>query len=264
MYRKIAIVVTLFLALPGAIALEHTIDQRTAAAPEYDNFAVSGPLTGMQGAAERAVLAELLSTTLCPNCPRAEHTLSDLCETGEYPFHFVTLVIDRQPVVSQVAVKRARWLSAAYIPMLYLDGGYTVEGAVDRYGAAINFLAQRDSHDVGIDVATEWLGNAKISITVTVTDHEASNYLGHLQVYVTEIASRWHDSDGVSIPHALLDYALNTYVFIPAGETYSKTTTFDGTMHRNPNGDTYADIAPENIHIVASVAHLQPHLQKNP
>jgi len=208
------------------------------------------------------VLAEMLSTTWCPNCPRAEHAISDLYETGEYPFHFVTLVIDSDPVVNPVAVKRARWLSAAYIPMLYLDGGYKVADNVNAYGAAINEVAQRDVHELEMDINALWAGNAEIAITVSITNRESSTYVGHLRVYVTEIVSRWNDEDGDPIPYALLDFALNKYVSIPAGETYTETATFDGK--EDHAGNTYGDIDMENIQIVGSVAHWMPHLQKNP
>jgi len=208
------------------------------------------------------VLAEILSTTWCPNCPTAEESIDELYLTGEYPFHYVSLVIDSQPVVNSVAAKRARWLSAAYIPMLYLDGGYDVSDRVTNYGTDINAAAQRDVHKLDMDLSAVWMGNTEIQITASITNMESSNYFGHLRVYVTEIESRWNDEDGNPIPYALLDFAFNKYVSIPAGETYVETTTFIGSDDHS--GNTYEDISLENIQVVGSISHWMPHLQKNP
>jgi len=212
--------------------------------------------------ATHTVLAEMLATTWCPNCPAAEESVDELYQTGEYPFHYVTLVIDSQPVVNPVAAKRARWLSAAYIPMLYLDGGYDVADRVNNYGADINAVAQRDVYELDMELAATWMGNAEIQITVSITNKESSNYFGHLRVYVTEIVSRWNGEDGNPIPYALLDFAFNKYVSISAGETYVETTTFDGSADHS--GNTYEDILFENIQVVGSISHWMPHLQKNP
>jgi hypothetical protein len=208
------------------------------------------------------VLAEMVVTTWCPICPAGATAIDELYQTGEYPFHYVSLVIDSQPVLNPVAARRARWFSAAYIPTLYLDGGYEVADRQNNYGAEINEVAQREVYDLNMDLSAVWLGNAKIQVTVTIANQESQDYFGHLRVYVTEIESRWSDEDGIPIPYAHLDFAFNKYVSIPTGESYTETTIFDGNLDHS--GNTYEDISPDNIQVVGSISHWMPHLQKNP
>lgn len=243
----------------GDYTLEVYAEDRNGAASDTATMTVSMPLVfGPGTTSSHTVLAEYGTTTWCPSCPPASQELYKLYSQEELPFHYVTLVYDQNPIAN----KRGQWLSDSYIPMLYLDGGYEVVDSTFAYDSSIQQVAGREAKPVSINVAASWQGNAKIEITTSITNEGTSTYIGHVRVYVTEITSRWNDVSGSPYHYALLDYALNTYVSIPAGETYEETTVFDGAaQHGN---QTYGDITPDNIQVVASTAHWLPHLQKNP
>jgi len=219
---------------------------------------VTMPLTHPKSMNTHTVLAEMGSTTWCPNCPAADERIEELYSSGNYPFYYVTLVYD----ANKVAQTRGGWLSDSYIPMLYLDGGYKVSDNPSMYGQEIMSTSQREVNPLSMNISAEWKGDAKIDITISITNEGSKSYFGHLRVYVTEIVSRWDNQKGEPFHYALLDYAFNKYVSIPAGETYEETTTWDGATDHN--GNTYGDITPDNIMVIGGISHWMPHLEKNP
>ena len=220
---------------------------------------VSMPLTHSKNINTHTVLAEMGSTTWCPSCPPADEKIEELYESGEYPFYYVSLVYDTNTVAQ---TRGSLWLRDAYIPMLYLDGGYEVVDDPNMYGSYITEVSQRDANPISMNVSAVWQGDAKIEVTVSATNEGSQSYMGHLRVYVTEIVSRWVNQRGDPFHYAFLDYAFNKYVSIPAGETYEETTTWDGT--EDHGGETFGDITPDNIMVIGSISHWMPHLEKNP
>ena len=219
---------------------------------------VTMPLVKPKSMNTHTVLAEMGSTTWCPSCPPADEQIEALYSSGNYPFYYVTLVYD----TNKVAQTRGGWLRDSYIPMLYLDGGYKVADNPTMYGQDILSVSQREVNPLSMNISAEWKGDAKIDITVSITNEGTKSYFGHLRVYVTEVVSRWNNQKGEPFRYALLDYAFNKYVSIPAGGTYEETTTWDGTADHN--GNTYGDITPDNIMVIGGIAHWMPHLEKNP
>jgi len=204
------------------------------------------------------VLAEMGSTSWCPNCPRADERITEIFSSGLSPFYYVTLVYD----LNTIAAKRGRQLSDSYIPMLYLDGGYQVVDSTTGYSSAITTLANRDVHPLKIELTAEWKGNADIEVTVNVINEGTGSYLGHLRVYMTEITSRWNNQEGEPYHYGFLDYAFDRYIRLPEGGTYMDTTAWSGSSDHG--GQTYGDITPDNIMVIGAVSHWLPHLQENP
>ncbi len=207
----------------------------------------------------REVFAELGAVSWCPHCPRASEALQNL--SSEIDFCYVTLVYDK----SQIASFRGSWLRDAYVPMLYIDGGYEVvdynPGTVyNDYKNALENAGERDVRDVEIEINAKWLGDAEIEIGIKIINKESRPYFAHLRVYVTEINSRWNDYAGKSFKYAFLDYAFNEYVFIR--EKYEKVRVWDGKkMHGNL---TFPDIEKDNIMIFATLSNAIPNIAKNP
>ena len=146
--------------------------------------------------------------------------------------------------------------------MLYLDGGYKVLDNTYDYESAIATLAEREVHPLSLDISASWKGDAKIDVTISITNEGTQSYFGHLRVYITEITSRWSNQKGDPVCYGFLDYAFDKYVRIQAGDTYTETTTWDGSA--NHGGQTYSDIDPDNIMVIGAVSHWLPHLQENP
>lgn len=204
------------------------------------------------------VMAELGTVSWCPHCPVASDEIYKIFNSSNHDFYYVTLVYDKNPL----ALKRGRWLSDAYIPILYLDGGYKVVDNPSNYEQEITNAENRNVHDVSINVSGEWKGNAKIGVTVKIDNNEGKAYFGHLRVYVTEINSRWNDEKGLPFHYAFLDFAINNYVFVGGGKTKEIKATWDGAItHGN---QTFGDIKEGNIMLVASISYWMPFIQNNP
>jgi len=205
------------------------------------------------------VFAELGSVSWCPQCPHATEQMSKLFSMdNSSSFYYVTLAYD----LNTIAAKRGRQLSDAYIPMLYLDGGYQVVDDITSYESAIDTLSNRETYHLKMDLSSQWRGDATIDITVSILNEDTKEYVGHLRVQMTEINSRWNNNNGDPFHYALLDYALDKYVRIPPGDKYVETATWKGSDSHG--GQTYEDITQDNIMIIGTVSHWLPHLQSNP
>ena len=212
-----------------------------------------------------SVFIEYATTTWCPNCPPASGGLFKVFESDEYDFHYVTLISDMNPN----ARNRSRWgYFNVAIPAVYVDGGFsnrigsagTVNDTAAVYEGMISESGMRsDVNDIDLDSTASWDGNAKMTITLTVTNNQNKFYIGFLKSYVTEIVSRWNDIAGDPYHYGFLDFAVNEFLFLKPGQTKEITVEWDGAAdHR---GITFEDITQDNIEIVSAVFHWKPHLK---
>lgn len=211
------------------------------------------------------VFAEYATTTWCPNCPPASGGLYKLYTSDEYDFHYVTLISDVNP-----NARNRTWLGYfnVAIPAVYVDGGVSnligsagsVNATAALYEVLISESGERsDVADVSLDSSATWDGNAKMSITITVTNNQNKFYIGFLKSYVSEIESRWNDIDGDPYHYGFLDFAVNTFIFLGPGKEKTITVEWDGAAdHR---GLTFEDITQDNIEIATSLFHWRPHLK---
>jgi rhodanese-related sulfurtransferase len=206
------------------------------------------------------VLGEYGTVTWCPHCPPASKALYDIYASGDYPFYYISFIMDKNPIAQQRMKRYFDW----YIPMVYFDGGYTSEqrNQETAYRTAIQNSGEKEVHNLDIDVNVTWEGNAKIAVRVTIKNNGDSLYFGYLRAYVTEIVSRWNDQKGNPYHFGFLDYAFNRPIFIHPKGTFTASTIWDGSeQHGN---QTYEDITKDNVMVIGAVSHWFPHIKKNP
>jgi hypothetical protein len=110
---------------------------------------------------------------------------------------------------------------------------------------------------VDLQTNVQWLGNAKIRVNIDITNNGNSFYFGKLRSYITEIDSRWSNSDGNPYHFGFLDFALDKPILIFPGKTKSFSETWDGSQDHN--GITFEDISQDNIIVISTVSHWIPH-----
>ncbi len=248
MRTKIAILLVLLLILPIASnvsVVKENKENEMAEITEENNFSVNIQQY------THTVLAELGSTTWCPYCPGASETMSKVFSNASVPFYYITLVYDQ----SEAAKKRGMEFNDFYIPMLYIDGGYSVVDTVSEisYYNAIEEAATREVHDVDMDIEATWNGN-NIAISLSIYNGDTTPYLGHLRICIVEIDSRWIDNAGKHYNYTLMDYALNKYVFIGGGKAKNLQIEWENTYGMEEG----------NTMVLAYIAHWLPKIQKNP
>lgn len=144
-----------------------------------------------------------------------------------------------------------------WVPTTYYDGGYEtlVGGNINDFLTAINNTANRTVYDVDVDATVEWLGNATMRISASVTNNEAATYEGHIRVYINELVSSlgWNDTTGSAYTHPMLEFAMNESISVAPGATWLKTVEWDGNLHGSGFGQSYGNIQFENIQILAAV-----------
>ena len=216
------------------------------------------------------VFAEECTATWCPNCPMAATALYNIVNSSDYPFYFVSLVDDMNPIANdrnlQYTFGIIRFFS---LPTVYFDGGNTnfvgrgmsVEATENEYRELIEAEGLRTPKEpILLESDVSWDGNARITVTITATNQGSSLFVGILRSYVTEIESRWDDRDGNPYHYSLLDFAIKKLVFLPANKAKVFTGTFDGNINRGNDTVeiTFEDIVQENILVISTVSHIMP------
>ncbi len=116
------------------------------------------------------VLVEDGSSTGCSSCSITSNMLNSLKNSGDYPFHFISLIRDAN---EKARVRVEDFYNIYGTPTCWADGGYEVVlgGQTDEqiYRDMIESCGLREVSDLGLIVGMDWLGNAQIHIEVAVS-----------------------------------------------------------------------------------------------
>ena len=209
--------------------------------------------------ATHTVLGEYGTATWCGYCKYAHGALKALYKGGWDDFYYVSLVCDKNTHAYTRAITQ---LGLTGYPTVFWDGNYvknvgagSIPGAMTAYNTSLNTCGARTVANIAVSIFATWLGSATMSITVNVTNSQATTYNGYLRCYVTEIASSmgWFDTAGLPYTFPFLDYAFDQAISIPAGNTWSSTTTWNGALFNDGYGHTFAGITQNNTFLIASV-----------
>lgn len=208
--------------------------------------------------ATHTVIGEFGTATTCPYCRYSHAALKELFKGDWHDFQFVTLVLDKNTHADARRIE----LGVTAWPTLCWDGNYrknvgasSVQGAMATYNTSIIACGARTVPNIDLTIAVTWLGTATMSITVTVTNNEATAYTGYLRCFVTEITSSmgWYDYGGDLYRFPFLDYAFNQAITAPASGIWSNTVTWNGALFNDGHGHTFAGLTQDNAYIVAAV-----------
>jgi hypothetical protein len=209
------------------------------------------------------VLLEDGMATWCSYCAIGDIALNSIYTSSDYSFYYVSMIYDR----SSLAKNRFLYhYGGRAFPELFFDGGFnqtvgsgtTPQQAEALYRPLIEKAGARTVHPLEVTSTVTGQGNAKLSITVNVKNTGTTPYVGIVRSYVTEITSRWKDQQNKPIHFGFLGYALKKIVFLQPQKTHTYTVTFNGAArHGNM---TYPDIVDNNIMVITTVAHIQPHV----
>jgi len=257
----------------GTMASSNNLNQFKAEPTEFADFS-------------HTILGEFGTATTCEPCKYAHSALKIIDankEEWEYPVWYISLVRNK----NAHAYARSLELNLYSEPTVFWDGGYeedqgatSVEQCLTMYNQSIKACGLRDVADIDIDIDVDWLGAVNrvpedgeteveilptlawnlsaMNLSVTVDNNEASQYNGHLHVYVTEYSSSyWLDKFHLPYTYALLDYAWNEDVQISSGGTWQDSMIWDGLDYDNgKSGDekeVFDEIFQDNTVIIASV-----------
>jgi thiol-disulfide isomerase/thioredoxin len=211
------------------------------------------------------VFCELQATTWCPSCPYAAEALNNLYKSHDYQVYYVSLVTDMNPIAKDRATDYViNFMKGYSFPTVYFDGGdintgrsSSVNTTATAYGEIIQDVGNR-SVTVSIELSSEiiWLGDGKITVTLTIKNNGDKPYLGKVRSYITEIVSRWKDQKGHPFNFGFLDFAINKWILISAGETKNISQQWDVTQ---AHGQNFGDISKDNIIVFSTISHWIPH-----
>jgi hypothetical protein len=213
------------------------------------------------------VFAEECTATWCPNCPMAAEALYNIYVSGDYPFYYVAMVDDMSTIAKSRNKEYVFGIVKGYaFPTVYFDGGdtnfdglgSTVPATETEYRSLIEQEGTRTpKQPITMNSSVIWEGNAKLTITISITNDGSLPYLGRLRSYVTEIESRWNDNSGDPYHFAFLDYAVNKLVLLMPGKTKTVIGSFDGNSDHG--GQTFGDITSDNIMVISAIFNWIPH-----
>jgi len=267
--KIIGIFVCIFLLSISAGALSSANTTIKFSNKESSNFSYS-----------HNILGEFFTMTTCVPCKYSHRALKNLYDGEYHPFNYISMVY----VKNKWAQERYGELDVDASPTVMWDGPFekvqgstqNIEQDMARYNSSIIDCGNRNVKDIDLSLNVEWLGAVNINpadvgtdvpilqvmswtisemgIDVEVTNNEASQYNGHLHVYVTEIKSAmWNDQWGDPYTFAFLDYAWNEDITIGGGGIWDDTIIWDGYDHQTGYDEFYKNITQDNIMVIATI-----------
>jgi len=199
------------------------------------------------------VFVEVGTATWCPSCPASNNAWHSIYGSGNYDFEYCELVVDKNSAANSHMNNN---YNLYWLPTSYFDGGqYVYPGT--SYSTFYNNLDSSGARvvpDLVAELNVEGPGDAQLDISLSITNNEAVDYLGHLRVYIIELESTlWNDNSGNPYYHAFLDFAFNQAINIPAEDIYTDSIVWDGVSEGFP------DILYNNIQVILSVFDDEPH-----
>jgi hypothetical protein len=118
------------------------------------------------------VFVEKGTGAFCPSCPAMAEKLLAIYESGDYPFYFVSMVVDK----SSAANSRMNQLSLYWVPTAYYDGGKEVLIGGDKTEAQhrelIESCGERDVHELDLTITSEYVGGGRFNLALSITNNE--------------------------------------------------------------------------------------------
>jgi hypothetical protein len=233
--------------------------------PDATEGTNTGDSTGTRQGGLPKIFAEYFTTGGCELCPSASRFLKGIFDdnTDSYDFYFVSMILEDSEgnLISQDANDRADVFGISEYPTVEFEGGYIeVEGGQDddtAYRDALQPCANREAADIDITLFASHISEAKIDISASIANNEATEYSGTLRVYIAEIESRYLNYDGAASTFGFLDFAIETDISVSPGGSATETTSWNGADVIDGLGNSFADIEAENIIIFATVFNSQ-------
>jgi glutaredoxin len=201
-----------------------------------------------------SVIVEVGTMTTCPYCVTTANQLWSIYNSGDFDFHYVSLVYD---VANANVRNRLKDLGVSSVPDVFFDGGFRkLLGAQTNelpYRNAINQSGVRVVPDIDITVSVSWLGGGKLKLEIIVANNENETFNGQLRVYIVEKESRWNDNSGHPYHFAAIDIPIDRSLSVPRaqslarGDTYKFSKLWLGSLYG------FGDITQDNTLVIASV-----------
>ena len=225
-----------------------------------------------------SILGEYFTMTTCVPCKYTHQALKNLYAGGYHPFYYITYVYNK----GTVAMERKVELNVIASPSVVWDGdfrrdvgGTSTQIEMGRQNTSIIACGNRNVKDIDLSLDVEWLGAvnnepedgatdvivekimnwtiSEMDIDVSITNNEASQYNGHLHVYVTEVNSTWYnDKFGNPYTFEFKNYAFNEDKTLSAGATWDDSIGWDGLDYTNGTHN-FEHITQDNIMVIAAV-----------
>lgn len=175
------------------------------------------------------VFIEEGTASWCSNCPEIADILSEIYESQEYNFYYISLVEDE----NQAAKNRLENDYNIYgYPTVYIDGGYevVVGSSKDKsfFENKIDKASKRDVAHIELNITSKYIENEdEVDIEVSILNFEENDYTGDFKIYLTQRISPWQDYNGEGYHFGFVKYILNQEIEVPSEEEVIISKTFD-------------------------------------
>jgi hypothetical protein len=203
------------------------------------------------------VFVEIATSQGCPPCHSWNTNILNAYNSGNYDFEYVEMIVYDHGwnILNYDAYAWKNMYGISSYPTTILDGNFQqiVGNYPNLLPGALDTCGNRMVADIEATLTVEWLGDATIQVNISLLNHEAVAYTGHIRACITEIISRYDTSGGSPYHFGFLDYAFDTDISLDPGTTYVDSAVWNGNEHQDAHGNTFGDIVPSNIQVTMGV-----------
>lgn len=194
----------------------------------------------------------------CGDCHPWSEYMYSVHQSGDYDFDYVSMVTydENGQLLNEEARNWSRRYSIYAFPMSIFDGDYQriFGDEPSLLPDALNASGNRTVENITADLSLTWLDDATFNASISIQNNEDSQYNCKLDVFITEIVSRYNTSLGVPFHYGFLDFAFyNESITIDASDSFTNYTVWNGNEHQDNHGDDYGDITIENMRLTLVV-----------
>ncbi len=118
------------------------------------------------------IFLEMGSISSCGSCPGMANKLKDIYNSGNYPFYYAVMVIDKKIE----AYNRMMEYNLSWLPTAFYEGGTDVligsDPSEEDHRAIIENSGKRDVHELDFSLSVYWIREGEIQIDVSITNNE--------------------------------------------------------------------------------------------
>ena len=197
----------------------------------------------------------VLTSGSCGHCQEWNEQLYSYYQNPETDFDYLELILFDQNG-TLINKKALDWGGFKSFPHTIIDGGISsfTDSNLSALQTALAQSNNRDRPDISTTLTASVFGEAKIKLSITLTNNQENAYSFTYKACIAEENSRYLTAENSSYHFGFLDYLEpQNPIVLQAEQSYEQTYYWNGAYVADSQGRNFSTLDAENIKIILVV-----------